>query len=428
MMCKISIIMPVYNAMDFLEMSIQSVADQTFNDFELICVDDGSTDGSLDYLNELKQTYPFIRIIEQQNQGSGKARNNGLKNAKGEYIGFLDSDDIFLDSNALEEMYRVAHENDANLVSANLKFLEIDGTISDNPHYAANDYSEFLEYGRINPRDYGIPYAFYKCIFKKEFLDEHNIIFPDLSRGQDPIFMANALVNSGTVFTVPLDLYGYNHALGGGVNAKINTYDKKFDYVQHFKDTCDVLADGNLQNLADFYKIHMFRFLTWNENYYDEELFEIFNEIWGINNDSFDKKDFNYSRFIIPAKFYFLNKFDSEEFFYKTNADFLQINIYDTFGVDEKIMDMYFLVVYSYSFDEFKANYAKLLNDNLIFKKEFGKFKVSKFLFNLGINDTPVVEQNAKLVFNSSPVWSEESFSKNNLKKCYRIITENQEF
>ena len=418
--------MPVYNAMDFLEMSIQSIANQTFNDLELICVDDGSTDGSLDYLKELKEKYPFIRIIEQQNQGSGKARNNGMKNAKGEYIGFLDSDDIFIDENALEEMYRFGKENDANIVSANLKFLELDGTISDNPHYEAHDYAEFFDYENIHPEKYGIPYAFYKCIFKNVFLKEHNIVFPDLSRGQDPIFMANALINSGGVCTVPLDLYGYNHEQGGGVNAKINAFDKKFDYIQHFKDTYDILADGGLQDTANFYKIHLFRFLTWNENFHDRELFEIFNEIWGVDNDSFDKTDFNYSRFIVPAKFYFLNKIDTEEYFYKVNSDFLQINIYDTYGVDEKIIDMYFLVIYSYSFDDFKANYAKLLNDNLIFKKEFGKFKVNKFLFNLSINGTPVVKDNARIVFNSCPVWSEESFSKNNIKKCYRIITEDQ--
>ena len=82
--------MPVYNAVDFLEKSISSIVNQTLNDVEVICVDDGSTDNSLDKLEELKIEYDIIKIISQNNQGSGKARNTGLKNASGEYIAFFD--------------------------------------------------------------------------------------------------------------------------------------------------------------------------------------------------------------------------------------------------------------------------------------------------------------------------------------------------
>ena len=408
--------------MDFLEMSIQSVANQTFNDLELICVDDGSTDCSLDYLNELKDKYSFIKIIEQKNQGSSKARNNGLKYAKGEYVGFLDSDDIFIDKIALEEMYSMAIENDANCVSGNLKFLELDGTIIDNPHYDANDYAEFLEYGNIDPRDYGIPYAFYKCIFKKEFLEKHEILFPDLLRGQDPVFMAKVLINCNHVFTVPLDLYGYNHAVGGGVNAKINTYEKKMAYIQHFKDTYDVLANGGLQNTADFYKIHLFRFLNWAENAQDSEIFEIFNDVWGIDNKTFDESDFNYTRFIVPAKFYFLLKYASEEFFKKITKDFLQIDIYDTKAIDEIVLEEYFMVIYAYSFEDFKSNCVKYLDNDLRFKKELMEFKVKKFIFNINTHGTLTVRKNAKMVFNNSWIGSDDSFSKYQLRKCYENI------
>ena len=423
-MCKISIVMPVYNAMDFLEKSIQSLANQTFDDLELICIDDGSTDGSFEYLNELKQSYPFIKIFQQQNQGPGKARNKGMENAVGEYIGFLDSDDIFVDENALEEMYNLAKENDANVVSANLKFLELDGTLSDNPHYRAQDYAEFKSYGKIESKDYGIPYAFYKCIFKKEFLDENEIVFPDLIKGQDPIFMAKTLVYSPEIYTVPLDLYGYNHAVGGGVNVKVNNYEKRYAYMQHFKDTYDILAQGGLQDTADFYKIHLFRFLTWDENNHNPEIFEIFDDVWGIGNDDFDKSDFNYLRFIIPAKFYFLNKLDSEEFFIKTNRDFLQIDIYETFAIDMEVMDEYFMVIYSYSFEDFKSNYRKYLMNNQPFKRELMEFEINKFIFHLNIRHSPTVEKNAKLLFSSSPVWKSSSLSKNDYKKCYEILTD----
>ena len=119
-MVKVSIVMPVYNGYNFLEKSIESVAKQTLKDVELICIDDGSTDKSLELLNELSEKYGFIKILTQKNQGSGIARNNGIKNATGEYVAFLDADDEFLDADALERMYNASSINNADMISANL--------------------------------------------------------------------------------------------------------------------------------------------------------------------------------------------------------------------------------------------------------------------------------------------------------------------
>ena len=103
-MVKVSIVMPTYNGAEFLKRSIESVSKQTLKDLELICVDDGSTDNSLEVLNNLSNQYDFIKIITQENAGSGSARNNGIKNSVGEYIAFLDADDEFFDDDALERM------------------------------------------------------------------------------------------------------------------------------------------------------------------------------------------------------------------------------------------------------------------------------------------------------------------------------------
>ncbi len=93
-MVKISIVMPVYNESDLLEKSILSVAKQTLDDLELICVNDGSTDDSLNVLNNLSEKHDFIKVFSQENQGSGKARNLGMSKASGVYIAFLDADDF----------------------------------------------------------------------------------------------------------------------------------------------------------------------------------------------------------------------------------------------------------------------------------------------------------------------------------------------
>ena len=262
-MTKISVIIPVFNAEGFLKKTIESVVNQTLKDIEIICVDDGSTDNSLDVLNELKGSYDSLRVYSQENQGPAVARNLGLKNATGEFLSFLDADDIFVDENALEEMYDFAIKNELNVVSANFKFISPDYTIHDNPHYKAGDYSYFDDYDIIHPKDYGIPYGFTKTIFKKEFLEANNIDFPNIRAGEDPIFLANVFANTSKIGVVPFTLYGYNHTIGGGVNMKINVYEKKMEYIQHFKDVCDILSGAGLHDTSDFYKIHMFRFLTW---------------------------------------------------------------------------------------------------------------------------------------------------------------------
>lgn len=91
---KVSVIMPVYNSEKFLKECIESVLNQTLKDIEVICVNDGSTDNSLQILEEFQKKDSRLIIINQKKQYAGRARNNGIKYAKGKYLSFLDSDDI----------------------------------------------------------------------------------------------------------------------------------------------------------------------------------------------------------------------------------------------------------------------------------------------------------------------------------------------
>ena len=114
-MIKVSVIMPVYNVGKYLNECIDSVINQTLKDIEIICIDDGSRDNSLNILNSYKEKDNRIHIIQQQNQYAGIARNNGLKMATGKYIIFLDSDDWF-DRNMLESMYNQAEKDNSDIV------------------------------------------------------------------------------------------------------------------------------------------------------------------------------------------------------------------------------------------------------------------------------------------------------------------------
>lgn len=112
---RISVIIPVYNVEDYLTDSLDSILNQTFEDLEILCIDDGSTDSSPDILEEYSIKDKRIRIFTQKNQGPAKARNLGLDNATGDFIYFMDSDDILKES-ALERLYNLAHEKELDLV------------------------------------------------------------------------------------------------------------------------------------------------------------------------------------------------------------------------------------------------------------------------------------------------------------------------
>ena len=113
---KFSIIVPVYNVELFLRECLDSIENQTFKGFEVICINDGSTDGSLSILQEYAAKDSRFKVISQENQGQGVARNNGIDIAQGEYLLFIDPDD-FIEPNMLEIIYKKFQQTDAEIVA-----------------------------------------------------------------------------------------------------------------------------------------------------------------------------------------------------------------------------------------------------------------------------------------------------------------------
>ena len=112
---KISVIIPVYNVEDYLEECLDSIINQTFKDLEIICINDGSQDNSLNILEEYAEKDNRIKIITTKNQGLSAARNRGLENITGDYVYFIDSDD-YLELTAFEELYAVSEEKSLDLI------------------------------------------------------------------------------------------------------------------------------------------------------------------------------------------------------------------------------------------------------------------------------------------------------------------------
>ncbi|MCD7781226.1 MAG: glycosyltransferase [Methanosphaera sp.] len=279
-MVKVSVIMPVYNGAKYLENSIGSLYNQTLSDIELICVNDGSTDNSLEILEQLKDKYQSIKIISQENKGSGSARDTGIENATGEYIAFLDADDIYMDKDALEVMYEYGHTNNAIMVSSNLERIRPDGRGIGNFNYKENNYTYFSKQETISPSEYGIPWAFYKNIFKRSFIVDNKILFPDLLRGQDPVFLSEILIRIDKIYTVDRTLYGYNYTTNGGSNSKVDTYQKKYDFMKHYHNTIKLLEENQLYDQSEAYKDQLLKYISIKHNFDDKQLISIIHEIF----------------------------------------------------------------------------------------------------------------------------------------------------
>lgn len=102
---KISVIIPVYNVEQYLRECLDSVVSQSLADIEIIAINDGSPDNSLSILKEYEAKDTRVKIIDKQNEGVGKARNDGIKAAAGEFVAFMDSDDYYPSAKVLETLY-----------------------------------------------------------------------------------------------------------------------------------------------------------------------------------------------------------------------------------------------------------------------------------------------------------------------------------
>lgn len=300
--------MPVFNDEEHLEDALNSIINQSLDRIEIICINDESTDNSLSILKDFQKNHPNIIILNQKNQGPAIARNNAIKYATGEYIAFLDSDDLYLSEKSLELMYNEAIKNNADMVSANIMGINLDNQI-----VKTYNLPYIEKYETILPENYGIPYSFYKNIFKRSFINEYSIVFPDYKRGEDPIFLAEILTKVNQIYNVPVDFYGYRYSVNDSLD-KIDTYEKKYDYVKHFKDTFDILSENSKFNTTlNKYIDTFYKYLSYfDSNKKDIELYCIINDVF--NNNEYGVLDNVDKYFYIPKISVIVPVYNVEEY------------------------------------------------------------------------------------------------------------------
>ena len=205
---KISVVMPVYNVEKFLRECLDSVTAQSLKEIEIICVDDGSTDNSLEILREYARKDKRITLLKQKNAGSGKARNNAIDNAKGEFIAFMDSDDMYPNEKTLEHLYNKAIENNVIICGGSLSQLREGGIIVTDPKEFEEGYS-FKKEGIVNYSDYQFDYGYWRFIYNRQFLKENQLYFPDYLRQQDPPFFVKTMAIAEKFYAIREATYVY---------------------------------------------------------------------------------------------------------------------------------------------------------------------------------------------------------------------------
>ena len=203
----LSFIVPVYNTEPYLKECIESlIAQEDSEDCEIICVNDGSTDNSLDILREYEAKYPNIHVFTQNNAGVCTARNTGLKEASGEYIWFIDSDDC-VRSDAVIRLRQTASEETDRIVIGNLLFK--DGKLPFN-------------LPDVWPRDtIWQDSSACRSVFRRQFLQENNLAFnyPELTLGEDALFMYEVKYARPRTAVIEDALYGYRDREGSASHA-----------------------------------------------------------------------------------------------------------------------------------------------------------------------------------------------------------------
>lgn len=300
-MPKISIIIPVFNGENYIEKCLKTVINQTLRDIEIIIINDGSTDESIKVINKYKDMDNRIIVINQKNSGQSVARNNGIKRASGEYIGFVDADD-WIRTDMYENMYKLAKENNADVVvcAHDKVFDKAENNIT-NVH---NVKSEIINLNGENYEEYIMNYIrnfrhgneVWNRIFKLDVLRKGDVVFdvhykqgiPEI--GEDMVFNIKAALSSKIIVSTSESYYYYYMREGSAMNSSkpnllyrmILMQKKMEEYITNkFQEDMSILMSRMLVSII-------------KEAYYmyshDNKIHEFY-AIWSeVKNDEFVKK------------------------------------------------------------------------------------------------------------------------------------------
>lgn len=234
-MVKVSILIPIYNAEKWLRQCMDSIINQTLDEIEIICINDGSKDSSLKIINEYQKNDSRIKVVNKVNTGYGHTLNQGIKIAKGEYIGIVESDD-FIDSNMFEALYNAAKDQQVDVVKSNY-YQYYTGKDIFTPLYEAYPYNIIF-----NPNEYTSIFEYpclWTAIYRREFLLRKKIFFNETPGAsfQDISFTFKALASTERLLILKDAFYHYrmdNDMSSVHIGGKVYCCCDEFEEIERF--------------------------------------------------------------------------------------------------------------------------------------------------------------------------------------------------
>ncbi len=250
----ISVIVPVYNVQDYIKQCLDSILSQTFPYFEVICVNDGSTDNSRKILEEYQKRDCRIKIVDKENGGLSSARNAGMKAAQGEFFSFIDSDD-WVDKTFLEKLYKSIQDTNSDIsICAVHQFDEIKQTNDDsNPYYTLEFFDKTFDgvsfsYKETKPFIMDVCVMAWNKLYRRSLIEKYNAVFPDGLIFEDGPFFFTIFFKTQNVSIVRDFLYYYR------INRKNSIIQRAGE---QFLDVIDVseIMFNKIKDLDDFEEI-----------------------------------------------------------------------------------------------------------------------------------------------------------------------------
>lgn len=313
-MVEISVILPVYNSEDYLKECLESITNQTFKDIEIICIDDGSSDGSLGILNDFANADNRITVISQENMGVAKTRNNALELVNGNYVYFMDSDDC-LDRNAFKKLHDNITSNDSDFCIMKAIFLNGD------EEYKFPAFELEKEFGKVNFNNFTFTYKDIKThvlndlfapwlkLYNAKFLkSSDDFTFPEIKSYSDAPFHVKTMLNASKISFVP-------------------------EYLYHYREVDDSLVHSS-SNTKNFFKL--------------SDIIEDYLKANGF----FDEFKEEFDAFKIVKLVYYMGFADSDEYYSKAKEELSKIKSYSL--VEDKDVDKMDIVLQSDNLKECK--------------------------------------------------------------------------
>lgn len=275
----VSIIVPVFNVENYLDECLDSILNQTYKDIEIIAINDGSTDNSLHILNTYKDKFSSMKILNQENKGQAQARNAGLEYATGDFILFIDSDDL-LDKFMIEKLVNRMNESNADIVMCsyyeyyeekNRKLIERNYKIDDKKALTSNEVVDMI-------LNYQIEGQLWNKLFRRDQLKDNNFYLENCRYIEDIYPVFRMIVNSNRIAFVNEPLYFYRQRNTSTMKSKSKKLFEDYHYAMNLiieyidKEKIDV----NKNSLKVFKATVLSRFIAMYTDCVDHKVYKTF--------------------------------------------------------------------------------------------------------------------------------------------------------